>query len=276
MKARVEQLEQIVRQLCESNEILLRRLSQFESGQERAAASGAKLSQDVSAVQQDVAKPKKEIRAIVGRQEAARPPERPRNEFRPSVKMGKGFDVPDGIIAHLTRRCGGNVHDCGVVTVTASSLASGSQGLSPKNTADLATDSLFHSKNPGGPGQWICYNFKKMAVRPTHYTLRTHCEWAAGATHAQNWVLEGSIDGGNWIELDRRNDNHNLNAARAVATFTVARVEQVSMVRVRTTGKNHDVTRPKLIVKHPWGPEGWGGPWCLVLSAFEIFGVLVE
>jgi hypothetical protein len=34
-----------------------------------------------------------------------------RRQFPPSTKKGGQFDVPDGIITHLTRECGGNVHD---------------------------------------------------------------------------------------------------------------------------------------------------------------------
>jgi hypothetical protein len=36
--------------------------------------------------------------------------------------VGGWFDVPDGMIAHVTRECGGNVHDCGVVDVTCGSF----------------------------------------------------------------------------------------------------------------------------------------------------------
>ena len=43
----------------------------------------------------------------------------------------------DGIIAHLTRRCGGHVHKKGVVTVTASSVCRGP----PENVVDLTSDS---------------------------------------------------------------------------------------------------------------------------------------
>jgi hypothetical protein len=35
-------------------------------------------------------------------------------EFPTLVKMVRVFDVPDGIIAHVTRKCGGKVHDCHV------------------------------------------------------------------------------------------------------------------------------------------------------------------
>jgi hypothetical protein len=48
------------------------------------------------------------------------PPPKPAKQFAPSVKKGRAkdwqgrrveIDVPDGIIAHLTRECRGNVHD---------------------------------------------------------------------------------------------------------------------------------------------------------------------
>jgi hypothetical protein len=34
-----------------------------------------------------------------------------RKRFSPRVKKGNRFEVPDGIMAHLTRGCGGNVRD---------------------------------------------------------------------------------------------------------------------------------------------------------------------
>jgi hypothetical protein len=57
--------------------------------------------------------------------------------------------VPDGIIAHLTRACQGNVHDRGVVAVTAGSLATPARSKSedvPKKVADLDSDSYFASE----------------------------------------------------------------------------------------------------------------------------------
>jgi hypothetical protein len=81
-----------------------------------------------------------------------------RNHFPPSVKKGKYFDAPDGIIAHLTRECGGNVHDRHVVEVTCGSFEDEPQGANPhsgaynnedlaaaKNAADLEAGSLFYS-----------------------------------------------------------------------------------------------------------------------------------
>jgi hypothetical protein len=69
------------------------------------------------------------------------------------VKKGEYFDVPDGIIAPLTREYGGNVHDRQTVAITCGSLEKETQGANPhpvtyynadwaaaKNAADLETD----------------------------------------------------------------------------------------------------------------------------------------
>jgi hypothetical protein len=70
-------------------------------------------------------------------------------EFAPSMKKGKKFDVPDGIIAHLTRVCGGNVHDRHVIDITSGSFEketheanahSGAYGNDPRNAAENAAN----------------------------------------------------------------------------------------------------------------------------------------
>jgi hypothetical protein len=74
------------------------------------------------------------------------------------VKKGQyGFDVPDGIIAHLTRECGGNVHNHHVVEVTSGSFEkeTESTGSSAENAADLETrlflQSAFRSRSDAIP-----------------------------------------------------------------------------------------------------------------------------
>jgi hypothetical protein len=114
-------------------------------------------------------------------------------EFPPSMKKGQDsfareYDVPDGIIAYMTRECGGNVHDRHVVHVTSGSFAKESQGASrrsgafgnapdnaAKNAADLEADSRFisayrkkeedilHARN-----NWVCYDFLERTIVPTH------------------------------------------------------------------------------------------------------------
>jgi hypothetical protein len=135
-------------------------------------------------------------------------------QFPPSVKKGKArdeqdkevvIDVPDGIIAHLTRECGGNVHDCHVVDITLGSFEKETQGANPhsgayydrpmnaaKNAADLEADSYFGSaccKNqediPCTRNNWICSNFKERWIVPTHYAIRTH-KYGPGGSHLKS------------------------------------------------------------------------------------------
>jgi hypothetical protein len=42
-----------------------------------------------------------------------------------------GIDVPDGIIGHLTRECGGNMHECHVVDITSGSFERETEGVNP-------------------------------------------------------------------------------------------------------------------------------------------------
>ena len=91
----------------------------------------------------------------------------------------------DGIIAHLTRECGGNVHDKGVVNVMASSF---NDSFYPKNAADLGTDSVYLSKNE--PNSWICYDFKERRVIPTSYSVRLPEEGGFGQPNRRSWVIE--------------------------------------------------------------------------------------
>jgi hypothetical protein len=98
-------------------------------------------------------------------------------------------------------------------------------------------------------------------VLVTGYSLRS---WGGGS-HLRNWLIEGSEDGANWVELDGREENSKLNDGDAHASFDIARQQEMRMIRLRQTGPNH------------WnGSTGAGGYNKIVLQAFELFGTLIE
>jgi hypothetical protein len=66
-----------------------------------------------------------------------------------------------------------------------------------KNVADLTTGSFLEAGNE--PGQWVCWDFRKMRVRLTHYTIKS-CS-------LKSWVLEGSVGGDTWTAIDRQADS---------------------------------------------------------------------
>jgi hypothetical protein len=78
----------------------------------------------------------------------------------------------DGIISYLTQKYGGNVQENRIVKITSKSVYSDDPMYALKNVADLTSDSYFNSKYD--PGQWICWDFRAMRVRPTHYAISIH------------------------------------------------------------------------------------------------------
>jgi hypothetical protein len=139
-----------------------------------------------------------------------------------------------GIIANLTSRYGGNVHDRGIVNITANRPAD-SRDV-PKVIADLGDNSEYMSTND--ENQSICFDFKTLKIKPTHYTIRTQCA-GPNKCHLKNWVIEGSTDGTLWVEIDRRENNSDLNNSKAIQTFSVSKVDTFRMIRLRQTGENH-------------------------------------
>ena len=147
-------------------------------------------------------------------------------------------DPLGGIITHLTRQCGGNVHKEGVVTVTASGCLGA--GSDPKNVVDLGSESHFCSDS--APDSWICYDFEKSRVTPTSYSIRSY-RGGPGYNHPKSWVLEVSNDGtdGSWVVLDSRKNNFILNDSLVTHNFEIATPPSGAFrfVRLRQTAKNH-------------------------------------
>ena len=151
----------------------------------------------------------------------------------------------NGIIAQLTQECGGNVHQKGVVEVTASSG-------SAENAVELGIGSVVHSNNE--PNSWLLYDFKGRCVSPISYSIRSHC----GPGFPKSWVLEVSNDGKKWEVVDRRDNNFDLKAEYVTRNFVISDPPCGSFrfVRLLQKGKNHD------------------GHYALNLTSFEIFGAL--
>jgi hypothetical protein len=155
----------------------------------------------------------------------------------------------DGIIAALTRSGGGNVHDQGIVDVSASSVY---LKFVARNAVDLDQKNYFQSENH--PNQWLCYDFKDRRIRLTDYSIAAHTKnW-----FLRSWVVEGSEDGSTWTILDERSNNNDANSSHPIATFTVERnaEQEWRFIRLRQTGK-------------------WNNYDCLILFRFELFGLVI-
>jgi hypothetical protein len=164
----------------------------------------------------------------------------------------------EGIIAALTKMHRGNVHEKGIVTISAKSV----HGMSlPQNCADLTSDRAFYSE--GGPGQWICWDFGKMRLHVTNYTIRLFRSSSESTwTHLPtSWVLEGSLDGGAWTEISRQTGTSKFvdsTGAMNTASFPVSDSSEFRFLRLTQAAENADADH------HP------------LLHAVEFFGTLFQ
>jgi hypothetical protein len=169
------------------------------------------------------------------------------------LKKGKPLE---GIIAHLTAKCGGNVHDKGIVAVICHRPYNQEVGNAAKNVADLHANAEFFSSKD--PNQWIGYDFKTMRIKPTGYTVRRYHTGGPGGHNLKSWVVEGSNDLHDWFELDRKVNNGDLNAGNEVKTFGISSGVRCRAVRLRQIDLNHKGTH------------------VILISGLEFFGELIE
>jgi hypothetical protein len=90
----------------------------------------------------------------------------------------------------------------------------------------------------------------------SHYSLRSQPD--CDNHHPMNWMLEGSMDGQNWIELDRRDNCRELVGLNRSATFSVSRRAFFQQIRLR---------------QHEENSNGYD---YLTVNAFELFGDLSD
>jgi hypothetical protein len=168
---------------------------------------------------------------------------------RLSIPFDSGSRL-QGIIHHLNSKFGGNVHDKNIVNITASSC---NRRRLARNLADLENNNFFNSQDQ--PNQWFCYDFQNRQIIPTHYSINSY---RYTNYNPQSWVIETSIDGVNWTEVDRKEQCRDLCVVRQIRTFPIANGTACRCIRFR-----HTATNP-------------AGNHHLCLTSFEVFGTLLE
>jgi hypothetical protein len=103
-----------------------------------------------------------------------------------------------------------------------------------KAVADVADNSVFQGGN--SPDDCICYDFKDLTIRPTHYSLRAR--YSRDSNYSLNdSMIEGSNDGKSRAEFDRRGHNREMDAMNAVKLFQMSRSDEVRMIVLRQLKK---------------------------------------
>lgn len=136
-----------------------------------------------------------------------------------------------GIISHLSTKCGGNVHERGIVEITASSTYGDNQ---PHMVTDYGWNDYWWSYSL--ENSWIMFEFKTVSVSPTGYSLKSG---GSGGEHLLKWVIEGSNDNKLWMVLDER-DTSELNGEYITRSYSLSSPNDAFFrsLRLRQTGKS--------------------------------------
>lgn len=138
----------------------------------------------------------------------------------------------NGLFALLRSKNGGNPHTKEVIIITASSTVANH----PWQVIDPGWTSHWVTKNEAG--QWIKFDFKTSRMILTSYTLKTY-NYVAGGNHMKTWVVEGSTNDTDWLELDKRFNVNELNERYSTKNFKCKNSGAFRYIRIKQTGTTH-------------------------------------
>lgn len=127
----------------------------------------------------------------------------------------------------------------------------------PKAIIDSNQPEVFQTENRAN--QWIAFEFNEMKMKVTSYTLQSYYNGKPNFANPKNWILEGSDNGRDWIEMDRHEECPDLNNKNVIKNYKIkGDFKEFKYIRVKQIGKN------------------WANMDQLTLSKVELFGELYE
>jgi hypothetical protein len=115
----------------------------------------------------------------------------------------------------------------GEVTITSKSLKEGGF-VCREILANPGYMDCFVSQDE--PGQWACWDFGEMRVRVHDYAI--------DGDSLKSWVVEGSLDGSNWTEIDLQQSVEGPKYVHEIRSFRVGDNNDYRFIRLTQTDKN--------------------------------------
>jgi hypothetical protein len=107
-----------------------------------------------------------------------------------------------------------------------------------KNLTDLTNINRFLSSDPQTQTETVIYDFKQMIFIPAHSTIWSN-EQERGNDCMKSLVIQASIDGQKWEEIDPRDNDEHLNRSLDVHSHEFSKVHRCRYLRISSTGPNH-------------------------------------
>lgn len=140
----------------------------------------------------------------------------------------------NGVIKYLTDEAGGNVHDKGIVVVTASSEQERHNAKFLCDFDQLGRSSMW---SPNGEnGATVTFDFRNKKVKLTNYTF--HTPSYPTKDYPRSWLVECSNDNSSWVTLDERSNETVMNGCNVCHTYKCMSPssEFYRYIRIRTNG----------------------------------------
>lgn len=172
----------------------------------------------------------------------------------------------EGIINYLTEKTQGNIHDNGTIEVTSDkqdqqSKSAAKNVLDGKKVQNSPRNTNYFMAKRGETEFWICFDFKKMRVKISSYTIQN--TKIANVPNIKNWVIETSDDGQKWSQIDEQKDCMAFKNTNQIKTFDVKKCHFVRFVRFRQTGGKLEPANNQFSTFD-----------CIGIQSFEFYGKL--
>jgi len=125
-----------------------------------------------------------------------------------------------------------NPHTRGIIEVTSSTT----EYNEPHQVLNNQWKDFWYSKDE--PNQWLCIDFKEKKLNINYYSIKTHGS-GPGFSHIKSWIIEGSVSGHEWVIIDSKQNNFDLNRRNAIVSYSIINEGQFRYIRIKQTGKNH-------------------------------------
>lgn len=145
------------------------------------------------------------------------------NSNKPSQKLFEySADSPfNGILKYLTDKTGGNIHDNGTISITASSTQYFAGQKFAKNCKNLVNYTDFHKSSMWSPANEnnfsLIFDFKDRHVDLQAYTFHTPVENTKD--YPRSWNVMVSVDGSHWRYSDVKHDVSEMNRCNTTQHF---------------------------------------------------------
>ena len=139
----------------------------------------------------------------------------------------------EGIISYLKKKYGNDIHDQEIISISSSST----EKNKPEQVIDYNFQDFWCSSMI--IGSWLEINFRQFKVKLNGYSLKSS-NAKINERHLKNWIIEGSNDRGNWTEIDKKENNFDLNGPNYEQYFPISNADNFfQYIRIKNIGYNH-------------------------------------